>query len=229
VTHHASVQNILNQLQKLDFRIVVVHLVDAHHCSDAAKFISIAMLCLSTMMRLGFAHINVLSKVDLVEKFGPLAYNLDFYTEVQDLAYLIDHVEDWRVEDNASAKGAEGAKGGAEGGGRAEDAPSDVAALSDVAEPPSGMSHHFRNKYRRLNEAMCELGTVHPPGAYSFTNSHFVSLPSPPSFAPPSPTCTPPFDHLPPPPPSLRPLLSPPLRPLPSPQLRISASSVSPL
>jgi hypothetical protein len=150
VTHHASVQNILNELQKLDFRIVVVHLVDSHHCSDAAKFISIAMLCLSTMMRLGFSHINVLSKVDLVEKHGPLAYNLDFYTEVQDLAYLIDHVEDWRLDGDDSVQEVEDT----EEGGQGEGAGAGVGAGSSKA---SGMSRHFRQKYRRLNEAMCEL------------------------------------------------------------------------
>jgi GTPase SAR1 family protein len=50
-THHSSVQNILSHLTKLDYRISVVNLVDAHHCSDAATFISVVMLCLSTMLQ----------------------------------------------------------------------------------------------------------------------------------------------------------------------------------
>ena len=33
---------------------------------------------------------NLLSKVDLVEKFGKLQFNLDYYTEVLDLEYLLD-------------------------------------------------------------------------------------------------------------------------------------------
>ncbi len=41
------------------------------------------------MARLEFPHINVLSKVDLIEKYGELAFNLDFYTDVQDLRYLL--------------------------------------------------------------------------------------------------------------------------------------------
>ena len=35
---------------------------------------------------------NVLSKVDLMDKYGELAFNLDFYTEVQDLSYLAEYL-----------------------------------------------------------------------------------------------------------------------------------------
>ena len=30
---------------------------------------------------------------DLVEKYGRLAFNLDFYTDVLDLNYLLDHLQ----------------------------------------------------------------------------------------------------------------------------------------
>ena len=53
------------------------------------------------MLQLEMPHINVLSKIDLIAEFGDLralsrscsplsraAFNLDFYTEVQDLSYL---------------------------------------------------------------------------------------------------------------------------------------------
>lgn len=40
------------------------------------------------MLQLGLPHINVLSKIDLLASYGPLDFNLDFYTEVQDLTYL---------------------------------------------------------------------------------------------------------------------------------------------
>jgi len=36
-------------------------------------------------------HVNVLSKVDLVEKYAKLPFNLDFFTEVLDLSYLLQH------------------------------------------------------------------------------------------------------------------------------------------
>ena len=68
---------------------MVVHLVDAHYISDPAKYISILLLSLRSMLQLDLPHINVLSKIDLLRDYGPLAFNLDFYTEVQDLHYLL--------------------------------------------------------------------------------------------------------------------------------------------
>ena len=34
-------------------------------------------------------HINVLTKIDNLSKYPPLPFNLDYYTEVQDLSFLI--------------------------------------------------------------------------------------------------------------------------------------------
>ncbi|KAL3867475.1 hypothetical protein ACJMK2_044677 [Sinanodonta woodiana] len=93
-THHNSVRNILQELQKLDYRLVAVHLVDSHYCSDASKFIAVLLTSLSTMLQVALPHVNVLSKADLIEKFGKLAFNLDFYTEVLDLSYILDQFRD---------------------------------------------------------------------------------------------------------------------------------------
>lgn len=38
-------------------------------------------------------HINVLTKIDNLSNYAPLPFNLDFYTEVQDLNYLLPHLE----------------------------------------------------------------------------------------------------------------------------------------
>ena len=38
-------------------------------------------------------HLNVLTKIDNLVNYAPLPFNLDFYTEVQDLSYLIPHLE----------------------------------------------------------------------------------------------------------------------------------------
>ncbi|KAJ3292599.1 GPN-loop GTPase 2 [Borealophlyctis nickersoniae] len=91
-THHNSVRNILERLQKLDYRLCAVHLVDSHHCVDASRYVAMLMLSLKTMIQLELPHINVLSKVDLMESYGKLAFSLDFYTEVQDLSYLLDRL-----------------------------------------------------------------------------------------------------------------------------------------
>jgi len=40
------------------------------------------------MLQLELPHLNVLSKVDLITQYGDLSFNLDYYTEVQDLSYL---------------------------------------------------------------------------------------------------------------------------------------------
>ena len=46
--------------------------MDAHHCSDPAKFISVLLTSLSTMIHIELPHVNVLSKIDLVEQYGKL-------------------------------------------------------------------------------------------------------------------------------------------------------------
>ena len=97
-THHQSVRNIAARLQKWNFKVqcivltfgnvfcqllpsisfawglqlVAVHLVDSHYCSDPGKFISVLLTSLSTMVQLELPHINVLSKVDLMEQYGKL-------------------------------------------------------------------------------------------------------------------------------------------------------------
>lgn len=63
-------------------RLAAVHLVDAHLCTDPAKYISALLLSLSTMLHLELPHVNILSKIDLIEQYGKLQFNLDFYTEV---------------------------------------------------------------------------------------------------------------------------------------------------
>lgn len=93
-THHDSVKNIIEALGKLDFRLAAVHLVDSHYCNDATKFISVLLTSLSTMLQVALPHINVLSKMDLIEKYGKLAFSLDYYTDVLDLNYLLDDLRE---------------------------------------------------------------------------------------------------------------------------------------
>jgi hypothetical protein len=69
-------------------RLAVVHLVDSHLCADASKYMAALLLSLSAMLHLGLPHVNVLSKVDLIESYGQLPFALDFYTSGGDAAYL---------------------------------------------------------------------------------------------------------------------------------------------
>mgnify|MGYP001796173307 CR=1 FL=1 len=94
-THHDAVRSIIASLtSQLDYRLVAVHLVDSHYCSDAAKFISVLLTSLSTMLKIEMPHLNVLSKVDLLEQYGKLDFNIDFYTEVLDLSQLLDAIDE---------------------------------------------------------------------------------------------------------------------------------------
>ena len=59
-----------------------MHLVDSHLCANPSQYISALLLSLNVMMSLEMPHINVLSKMDLIESQGDLAFNLEFYSEV---------------------------------------------------------------------------------------------------------------------------------------------------
>ncbi|KAL9937624.1 hypothetical protein V8E36_003169 [Tilletia maclaganii] len=90
-TNHPSLRRILDHLsRKLQWQLVAVHLVDASHITDASRYVSLLLLSLRAMLTLELPHINVLSKMDLLSQMSDgMAFNLDFYTEVQDLSYLI--------------------------------------------------------------------------------------------------------------------------------------------
>src|SRR5277367_4520628 len=45
------------------------------------------------MLQMDLPHLNVLTKIDKLSTYEPLPFNLDFYTEVQDLSYLLPHLE----------------------------------------------------------------------------------------------------------------------------------------
>ncbi|KAJ3083818.1 GPN-loop GTPase 2 [Quaeritorhiza haematococci] len=144
-THNMAVKNVIDVLVKRDYRLCVVHLVDAFHCVDPTNYIAMLLLSLKTMIQLELPHVNILSKVDMVEAYGRLgkdelqnafmpslkpspqlmnwtclhplppphhpAFNLDFYTEVLDLSYLLQQLN----------------------------------------------TSHFGSKYVALNKAMCDL------------------------------------------------------------------------
>ena len=88
-THHNGVKGVVEALTKANHRLTAVHLVDAHHCADPAKFISVLLVTLSTMVQLEMPQVNLLSKVDMIEKYGELAFGLDFYTDVLDPSRLL--------------------------------------------------------------------------------------------------------------------------------------------
>ncbi|XP_073276603.1 GPN-loop GTPase QQT1 isoform X2 [Primulina huaijiensis] len=98
--HENAKRVIMKLVKNLNLRLTAVHLVDAHLCSDPGKYVSALLLSLSTMLHLELPHVNVFSKIDLIESYGKLAFNLDFYTDVQDLSYLQHYLN----QDPRSAK-----------------------------------------------------------------------------------------------------------------------------
>jgi hypothetical protein len=96
--------------------LAAVHLIDSHYITDASKYISVLLLSLRAMLQLELPHVNVLSKIDLIAAYSELreflrpqrtlrylltdgtnkkktAFNLEFYTQVQDLSYLEAELE----------------------------------------------------------------------------------------------------------------------------------------
>lgn len=57
-------------------QLAAVHLVDSHYCTDPGKFISVLCTSLSTMLHVELPHVNVLSKMDLIEHYGKLGEDL---------------------------------------------------------------------------------------------------------------------------------------------------------
>ncbi|KAJ1957011.1 hypothetical protein GGI12_005149 [Dipsacomyces acuminosporus] len=93
-THNQSIKRIVRHLEAQDYRLACIQLVDASYCTEAAKFISVLLLSLTTMTMLEMPHVNVLSKVDLLGSFGELDFNLEYYTSVMDLSYLLFHLNE---------------------------------------------------------------------------------------------------------------------------------------
>ncbi|KAI0010024.1 hypothetical protein F4779DRAFT_332999 [Xylariaceae sp. FL0662B] len=92
-THHNSLRNIFFKLQKMGYRLVAVHLSDSFCLTQPSLYVSNLLLTLRAMLQMDLPHINVLTKIDKVASYDPLPFNLDFYTEVQDLSYLIPHLD----------------------------------------------------------------------------------------------------------------------------------------
>ena len=69
-----------------------MHLIDSYVLSLPSMYISALLLSLRTMLQMDLPHLNVLTKIDNLNKYPDLPFNLDFYTEVQDLNYLLPHL-----------------------------------------------------------------------------------------------------------------------------------------
>eukprot|EP00924_Labyrinthula_sp_SR-Ha-C_P005532 snap_masked-scaffold_68-processed-gene-0.79-mRNA-1 protein AED:0.01 eAED:0.01 QI:0/-1/0/1/-1/1/1/0/284 len=70
VTHLPVMRQLLQEFQGWNFHVCVVYLVDSTFLDDPSKYISATLIALSAMAQLEVAHVNLLSKFDLLEKFS---------------------------------------------------------------------------------------------------------------------------------------------------------------
>lgn len=90
---HGCFRNIIHtMMNEWHYRLCTVHLSDSHLCCDPGKYVSALLVTLQSMLHLETPHVSVLSKVDMLEQYGDLAFNLDYYTDVMDLEYLVEHI-----------------------------------------------------------------------------------------------------------------------------------------
>ncbi|KAK7538386.1 uncharacterized protein J3D65DRAFT_325060 [Phyllosticta citribraziliensis] len=141
-THHTSLRHIFFRLEKLGYRLVVIQLTDSFVISQPSLYVSALLLALRGMLQMDLPHINVLTKIDNLRNYPDLPFNLDFYTEVQTLDYLIPHLE---AEQGARFGGKAPAKH------RDDDGDEDLADADDL-EPLKPKS-----KFSALNHAICEM------------------------------------------------------------------------
>lgn len=150
-THSTCVQSILRKLvQTLDLRLTAVQLIDAQYCTDATKFLSAALLGTTTMLRLELPTVSVLSKVDLLSRYGELPMGLEFFTECHDLDRLLPFLDQNH---------------------RPTDDDDDDFDYADDEEYQRARrkrtSSNFYRKHRKLHEALAEV--VDDFGLLSFT------------------------------------------------------------
>lgn len=66
-SHHTAFRSFVDQMTAWGWRLVAVYMLDSQFITDGAKFIAGCMQCQAAMMNLELPHVNVMSKVDLVE------------------------------------------------------------------------------------------------------------------------------------------------------------------
>ena len=61
-------KQLVENLERWNFRVCAVFLIDAHFLVDTPTFFSGVLAALSVMVTLETSHVNIMSKVDLLDK-----------------------------------------------------------------------------------------------------------------------------------------------------------------
>lgn len=67
-THIPLVKQLVDKLQQWNFRLCSVFLLDSQFVVSASKYIAGVMTALSSMVSLELPHVNLLTKIDLLDK-----------------------------------------------------------------------------------------------------------------------------------------------------------------
>ncbi|KAI5642216.1 conserved hypothetical ATP binding protein domain-containing protein [Phthorimaea operculella] len=78
-THLPVMRKLVDMLQRWNFRLCAVFMIDSQFMVDGAKFLSGTMAALSVMVNLELPHVNILTKMDLLTKTA--RKQLDDYLE----------------------------------------------------------------------------------------------------------------------------------------------------
>lgn len=70
-THLPTFSILTKVMQKWDYQVCCVNIMDSQYIVDVSKFLSASLVALSSMLSLGLPHINVLSKVDVLKSQLP--------------------------------------------------------------------------------------------------------------------------------------------------------------
>ncbi|ORX43122.1 hypothetical protein BCR36DRAFT_586802 [Piromyces finnis] len=81
-THFPIMKTIVQTLQKYDYNVCCVYLLDSQFIEDTSKFFSGVLNAMSAMIQLEIPHINVLTKVDLLDKKVQRSRDFERYLEV---------------------------------------------------------------------------------------------------------------------------------------------------
>ncbi len=74
-------------------QFVAVHLSDSICLTQPSLYVSNVLLSLRAMIQMDMPHVNVISKIDKVASYDELPFNLEYYTDVDDLTYLTPYLE----------------------------------------------------------------------------------------------------------------------------------------
>eukprot|EP00026_Physarum_polycephalum_P014409 Phypoly_transcript_14922.p1 GENE.Phypoly_transcript_14922~~Phypoly_transcript_14922.p1 ORF type:complete len:225 (+),score=29.44 Phypoly_transcript_14922:273-947(+) len=89
-SHATTMRALTDALTQAGFKVVALYLLDSHFLTDTPKFISGALSCLSAMVRLEVPHINVLTKIDVLETKQKKSKFIDRYLDLDVVSLVSD-------------------------------------------------------------------------------------------------------------------------------------------